>query len=71
MFVSHGSVFVDAQLSANNAPEQNYVTAVVPGVRFEVLGMVKQWSLSFGKLQRVSMVGYIYIFIQYSLVFSP
>jgi hypothetical protein len=40
--VCHRSVFVAAQLSANNAPGQNYVTAVVPDVRFEVLGMVKQ-----------------------------
>ena len=42
MFISYISVFVAVHISANNAPGQNYVTAVVPGVRFEVLGMVKQ-----------------------------
>jgi len=42
MFVSHRSVFVAAQLSANNAPGQNYIRAVVPGASFEVLGMVTQ-----------------------------
>ena len=39
MFVSNTSVFAVAQLSVNNAPRQNYVTAVVTGVIFDFLGM--------------------------------